>query len=422
MKHYLVPDYILQFQCTCCTECCKRWRINIDKHTMERYKHLAKGDQELSAMLEQGMKKDKSGGATVILKVKVQNKSPKEDGKIPGVIDIETAVCPFLADDGLCAIQKKYGLDALSDTCKIFPRNIFLTRRGYEMGISYACSSAAQTLKNKNMIEFYQDPQGFDFINLYGQYEKMGSFLDMKKAGKTKYHDMEEMLIDIVQFREIDIDTRLILAGIVIDKLKDGDIPGIRRYLQNIDADMISQLQSIPSQPVFMMRLVKDAADALLLGRITEMDMKNVLHLAYIQLKLLDESIIADEKVEKLLAGYNKYYKPYLDNVSHVFENYFVNFIFSKKYYTHKYLDAYFLMVFFYILIRFFTICACMAEGKNVDEDLVVRVISAIERSVGHNTAYYEDVLRLVKEGRYHRLPYVISLINIDYPVIQNAG
>lgn len=413
IKHYLVPDYILQFQCACCTQCCKRWRINIDRQTREKYEQLAKGDHELSAMLEQGMKKDKRGGASVLLQNKVQIQTMEKDGELQEVMAIDTAVCPFLADDGLCAIQKKHGLEALSNTCKIFPRNIFLTQRGYEMGVSYACSSAAQTLKNKNMVQFYQDPLGFDFIELHGQFSKMGNILDMKKAGKSNYFDVEELLIDIVQFREIDLDTRLLLAGIVIDKLKNGDLPGIRKYLQNLDAGLISQLQSLPSQPVFMLKLIKEAADKRLLARITEQDMNNLVHIAYIKLKLLDEPVIADEKVEKLLAGYNKYYKPYLDEVSHVFENYFVNFIFSKKYYTHKYLDAYFLMVFFYILIRFFTVCACMAEGKNVDEDMVVRVISAIERSVGHNMAYYEDVLRLVKEGRYHRLPYVISLINI---------
>lgn len=91
----------------------------------------------------------------------------------------------------------------------------------------------------------------------------------------------------------------------------------------------------------------------------------------------------------------------------------FVNFVFSKKFYTHRYMDAYFLMVFFYTLIRFFALCACMAGERGVDEDVLVGVIHAIERSIGHNQAYYEDVLRQIKQGDYHRLPYVVSLINL---------
>ncbi|MBO8167964.1 MAG: flagellin lysine-N-methylase [Thermoanaerobacteraceae bacterium] len=412
-KHYLVPDYIINFKCACCTECCKRWRIIIDKQTVEKYDQLADEDEELSAMLAKSLKKDKTGKATVRLKNIVKKVTVEEDGEQKEIITVDRNVCPFLDSEGLCAIQRKHGIDALSDTCKIFPRIIFLTERGYEMALTYACKTAAQTLKTKNMIEFYQDPQGFEFPDLHGQYGKIGDVLERKKRGKTNYFFVEELLIDIMQFREPNIDIRLILTGIVVDKLKDGDIQSIRKYLQNLDADLISQLMSIPSQPVFMMKLVKEAVDKRLFSRITEKDMTQLINRAYVELKLLDKPVIADEKVQKFLDGYNKYYKPYIDNISHIYENYFVNFIFSKKYYTHKYMDAYFLMVFFYILIRFFTVCICIAGERNVDEDMVVAVISAIERSVGHNVTYYQDVLRLIKKGGYHRLPYVISLINL---------
>jgi len=263
------------------------------------------------------------------------------------------------------------------------------------------------------MVEFYQDPPGFDYPDLHGQYGRIGDMLDRKKQGKTNYFDVEALLIDIMQFREINIDTRLILTGIVIDKLKDGDIQSIKKYLQNLDEGLITQLMSIPSQPVFMMKLVKEAVDKRLFSRITEQDMTRLIKQAYIELKLLDQPAIAGEKVQSFLDAYNKYYKPGMDDVSHVYENYFVNFIFSKKFYTYKYMDAYFLMVFFYILIRFFAVCICMAEERNVDEEMIVDVISAIERSIGHNATYYEDVLRMIKEGGYHRLPYVLSLINL---------
>jgi len=413
IKHYLVPDYILNFKCACCTECCKRWRIIIDKETVEKYDQLAAEDEELSAMLAESLKKDKTGKASVRLKNMVKKVTVEENGEQKEVITVDRAVCPFLDSEGLCAIQRKHGVDALSDTCKIFPRTIFLTERGYEMALTYACKTAAQSLKNKNMIEFYQDPQGFDYPDLHGQYGKIGDVLERKKRGKTNYFDVEELLIDIMQFREINIDTRLILSGIVVNKLKDGDIQSIRKYLQNLDESLITQLMSIPSQPVFMMKLVKEAIDKRLFSRITEQDMTRLINRAYIELKLLDKPEIAGEKVQLFLEAYNKYYKPNIDDVSHVYENYFVNFVFSKKFYTHRYMDAYFLMVFFYTLIRFFALCDCMAGERDVDEGVLVGVIHAIERSIGHNRAYYEDVLRQIKQGDYHRLPYVLSLINL---------
>jgi len=410
-QHYLVPGYILNFKCSCCTECCKRWRITIDKQTVDKYDQLAATDEELSAMLARSLKKDKGGQASVKLQHRI--KKITEGGQTNEVM-IDTMVCPFLDGDGLCVIQKKHGIDALSDTCKIFPRNIYLTERGYEMSLTYACPEAARSLKDKSPVQLFHDPEGFGFPELNSQYGKIGDLLDRKKAGKTNYFIIEEVLIDIIQFREIDLDTRIILTGIVIDKLKDGDIGGIKRYLQNIDPDLVKQLKSLPSQPLFMMKLVKEAVDKrLLTSSITEKAMGQLLVAAYNQLKLLNEPLVSDTKVQYFLDGYHKHYQPFANEISHVYENYFFNFIFSKKFYVYKYLDAYFLMMFFYVIIRFFAVCSCMAEEKNVDEDTVITVINAVERSIGHNKTYYDDVLRLIKEGGYHRLPYVLSLVNL---------
>ncbi|AEF94669.1 hypothetical protein Desca_1823 [Desulfotomaculum nigrificans CO-1-SRB] len=412
-KRYLIPGYVLYFKCAMCTECCKRWRITFDRQTVEHYEKLAAEDPELAAMLSDGLKKSKNGDANVRLKnrIKTETTGIGEQGEALAAVD--AAVCPFLTEDGFCAIQKKYGVEALSDTCKIFPRHIFHTERGWEMALTYACPTAADTLKEKKPVEFYQDPPGFDFPDLHGQYGRIGDFLERKKAGRTGYFEVEELLIDILQFREMDIDTRLILAGIMADKLKDGDVAGVRRYLRNLDDRLINQLETIPSQPAFMLKLVKEAVDKRLLSPVSESNMGKLLELAYNRLKLLDEAVISDEKVQRLLEGYDKYYRPHIVGASHVYENYFVNFVFSKKFYTHKYMDAYFLIVFFYTLIRFFALCACMADERGVNEDVLVGVIHAIERSIGHNQAYYEDVLRQIKQGDYHRLPYVVSLINL---------
>jgi len=410
-NHFLLPDYVFDFQCRCCTECCKRWSIIFDWQSVKKYEQLAAQDQELAALLRERLKRDKSGRATVRLQNRVKRSPADPAGEIKE--ETEAAVCPFLDQDGLCLIQKKHGVEALSDTCKIFPRNIYLTERGWELSLTYACPQAAESLKNKTPVEFYQDPAGFDFPALHGQYGKIGNLLERKKAGKTNYFEVEELLIDIMQFREMDIDARLILTGLIVNRLKDGDFPGIRRYLTSLDAGIIGQMQSMPGQPVFMMKMVKEAVDRRLVARVAEKAMGRLLIMAYNELKLLDREVISAEKAQRLLEGYMKYYLPHTGAISHVYENYFVNFIFSKKFFTHKYIDAYFLMVFFYILNRFFSICACMAEGRHVEEDLLVNVISAVERSIGHNQAYYESILHLVKKGDYHRLPYVVSLINL---------
>lgn len=126
-ERYLVPDYILEYKCSCCTECCKRWRIIIDKGTVEKYDQLAADDEELSAMLNEGLQKDKTGKASVRLKDIVKKTTVEGNEEHKDMVSIDRSVCPFLGSEGLCAIQKKHGIDALSDTCKIFPRTIFKT-------------------------------------------------------------------------------------------------------------------------------------------------------------------------------------------------------------------------------------------------------------------------------------------------------
>jgi len=395
-----------------CTECCKRWRITIDKQTVEQYKRIARTDETFSSELRRYLKNDKKGQGVIVLKNVVNKSIVQYPEGLREVNMVDTQICPFLAD-GLCSIQKRYGIEALSDTCKTYPRIVTLTERGFEMALSFSCRTAAELLKERRPVEFYLDPEGFDFVTLHGQYHRIGDIMQRKKAGRVNYFDKEELLIDIMQLREIDIDTRIILTGIIVDKIKDGDISGIRRYLQNLSPDLIDQIKALPSQPTFMMKLIKEIVDRRLMFTVIEQDMQELLAAAYNGLQLLNEQVISDYKVQKFLSGYNEYYKLNIIDISHIYENYFVNFIFSKKFYTHKYIDAYFLMMFFFILIRFFAVCKCMAEEQPVNDDLIVSVIRAIERSIGHNPTYYESILRLVKEGDYHRLPYLISLINL---------
>ncbi|AEG59499.1 flagellin lysine-N-methylase [Desulforamulus ruminis] len=401
-KKFLIPDYVLNFKCTMCTECCKRWQINFDKETVKKYDYFSTLDEDFAAMLS-SIKKEKDGGAIVKFNNKVE-------GNREGIDLTEADVCPFLDEEGLCTIQRKYGIEALSDTCKMFPRGITLTERGYEISLTYACAAAAETLKKKLPIEFYQDPKNFSFPSLHTQYNKIGNLLERSKVGKTNYYKIEELLINIMQFRDIDIDTRLILTGMIIDKLKDGDMDGVKRYLRNIDQFFIDQFNSLPAKPVIIMGFLNNIIASKIWIDMSEINMKELFQLAYQQFNPLNNS---DSQADRLLEAYNKYYRVGIEDINHIYENYFVNFIFSKKFYTHKYMDAYFLMIFFYTLIRFFTICRCLAEKRKVDENLVVAVINTIERSIGHNVTFYEDILDQIKKGGYNRLPYMISLVNL---------
>lgn len=104
-----------------------------------KYERLSAEDEELFALLSGGLKKDKTGKGTVLLQNMTTSLTLEEGGEAKKVTGLDRAVCPFLSGDGLCVIQRKNGAEALSDTCKIFPRNISLTERGYEMSLTNLC-------------------------------------------------------------------------------------------------------------------------------------------------------------------------------------------------------------------------------------------------------------------------------------------
>jgi len=409
-KHYLIPDYVLDFKCSKCTECCKTdWKIYIDDKTAELYEKIAQSDELFAEEVKNNFKKAKNGKKEIIMNNVFEETDDAELKKDSS--HACKAGCSFLLTDGRCSIQKRFGEEALSDTCKIYPRYITVTERGHEIALSFSCPTAAAKLKNKNQIQFYYDPEGYNFVDINGKYDKIGNFMDRRKHGKTNYFDIEELLIDIMQLKEMDIETRLILTGIVIDKIKDGDLAGLHRYIEHLEIDLFKEIKSISTNHTFNLKFIKEAIDLALMFILRHHDTKKLLVTAYDDLEILNESIITTEKIMKFVDGYNKYYRPFYDNISHIYENYFVNYIFSKRFYNMKYIEAYFLMVLFFILIRFFVVCLCIKEERKVDEDMIIEVIRAIDRSIGHNDTYYKSLLKMVKTEGYTKLPYIISLI-----------
>ena len=119
-----IPTYYHSFRCIadrCPDSCCHEWTVDIDPQTAARYRAL-EGDlgDRLRAVLQD------TGDGTVMV---------NEKGR-----------CPMWRDDGLCRIQAQLGHDALSQTCRQFPR----LRHDYgdfvELGLELSCPEAARLI------------------------------------------------------------------------------------------------------------------------------------------------------------------------------------------------------------------------------------------------------------------------------------
>ncbi|MFS3466676.1 flagellin lysine-N-methylase [Citrobacter freundii] len=118
------PNFVTTFQCTgtqCRDHCCKSWNIHLDKATVNKYasskneiiKNIAKENIIL-------LKKDITQWGMIKL----------ADG---------TGNCPYLTEDSLCQVQKTLGVQALSTTCKTFPRIERIYKNDVRKALNLSC-------------------------------------------------------------------------------------------------------------------------------------------------------------------------------------------------------------------------------------------------------------------------------------------
>jgi len=128
------PAYYKQFTClasACPDSCCHEWEVDIDPATAAYYRSLPGdlGDRLRSVLRD------------------------TEDGTC---MTIENGRCPMWRQDGLCRIQAELGHDALSCTCRTFPR----LRHDYgdfaELGLELSCPEAARLILTGDPTPLHQ--------------------------------------------------------------------------------------------------------------------------------------------------------------------------------------------------------------------------------------------------------------------------
>ena len=119
-----VPEYYHKFSCiasACPDSCCHEWEVDIDPSTAKIYR-------ELSGALGDALR----------------SKMRQEDGVT--YLTISDGRCPMWRQDGLCEIQCQLGHDALSQTCRQFPRLCHDYGDFIERGLELSCPAAAKLI------------------------------------------------------------------------------------------------------------------------------------------------------------------------------------------------------------------------------------------------------------------------------------
>lgn len=120
------PRYVSRFLCDgskCDSLCCRAWDITVDDETYEKYRRL----------------EDPAGKKFILDNIK---NLPGGSGRL---IKMDRArACPFLCNDLLCHIQRNYGAEALSQTCRSFPRHLVQLYSFQLRSLSMVCPVAAR--------------------------------------------------------------------------------------------------------------------------------------------------------------------------------------------------------------------------------------------------------------------------------------
>ena len=136
-------DYYKEFECIgnkCEDNCCKEWKITIDKKTYNKYKKLPVSD--FSKKLNNNINRDR------------KSKSDKDYAKF-NLIDKK---CPMFSKDGLCEIYLNLGPQNMCYTCRTYPRVYNLVDNTIEKCLTVSCIEVARNiLLRKNPIEFNLD-------------------------------------------------------------------------------------------------------------------------------------------------------------------------------------------------------------------------------------------------------------------------
>lgn len=192
--------YADDFHCIgpeCSDSCCKYWAITLNKREYLNYKKMD-CSPELKSVIDSAFYRIKNGDDFVYAAMKLVNDTD----------------CPFLGRDKLCMIQKEKGEEALSFTCKSFPRIFYRADKdSYVRLCSINCSHVVEILiDHPEKLEVVEtDYDGSDeFINknLYSLYATPSDW-----SAAPYYWIIRGTQLTILQNRLFTIPERMLILG-----------------------------------------------------------------------------------------------------------------------------------------------------------------------------------------------------------------
>lgn len=236
-RRVLAPSIFGRFYCkgtACRYTCCQYWRITMSREEYRKWKKCGI------------IPKGKQGNG----KVRLCPENIRTERHYAEISLTEEGFCPYLDENGLCKIQKKYGIKKMTATCRIFPREANSYFGRVERSFSMGCEKVLELLLEEKDGLFLEEnqPQNFETYNSdYGLPERR------KHPKLRSYYDIQTLSLALLQSEEMEMENRLLLLGIAMKRIdvlydsgnSDATAEYIREFLQMIQqpgADKILDL------------------------------------------------------------------------------------------------------------------------------------------------------------------------------------
>ena len=198
----LQPKYVADFQCAgskCDAKCCRNlWLIDIDRETYKKYQRIKNPSMRKKILTSMQPSITRVG-----FKIKFN----------------ENGACPLLCEDNFCYVQKNLGEDALSETCKLYPRRLNKIGNYQFRVLSMTCPVAAE--------QALLSPYGMELQQLSCEDDSAAWKLAVKNTHSKEVSDdlaaVHIMMggLAILQNTSYTFEQRLVLLGLFLDRVKD---------------------------------------------------------------------------------------------------------------------------------------------------------------------------------------------------------
>jgi lysine-N-methylase len=415
MQSISAPDYFPKFSCigaACEDTCCSGWAVNIDRDTYHNYK--SNRHKALAPIFKIAVKKDTSPRANSRNNFGIMQLKP--DG-----------ACFFLEENQLCAIQKHLGAQALSQTCKNYPRlfNRFGSQKEVALGIS--CPEAAR------LILLNPEPMQFIAISLdLGTSENTQFAYRWPAASEGNpsqmgvFNDFRALLVGILQFREISLGARLMLLGLLLEEADLivhaktfahatelsptlASFANLLAYPGQIEAQFGKIQHNTSRKFAVLTQLISDALTVGASKRFRQCLLDTV-----DGLKADRGSVdsMGASSLTNYMHSHAHFYKPNFEARDYIFENYLVNHVVARLFpFTRgSYLDLYREMVFNLSIIQVLLV-GVAAKRKGLDDATVIEVFQSFSRRSDHNSTYLEALVKSLHPDEHDSFAHIMWIL-----------